>query len=147
MGDAGLRANLGQLERLQAAVRQLRSSEFRYLLLSEMAAAALDFVREEFEVSRDPYGNPWEPLKKPRSGFGGPLLKTGRLMQSVRARINGGERKFTLYSNRDYSQFHQRGTKTIPQRRFLPDELPAAWAARFEQIANEAIRRALTGVL
>lgn len=145
MSDARISGDSTRLWMLAAAIKQIGSDEFRQSLLEQIGDYALDRIREEFLVGRDPYGNPWEPLKRPRMGFGGPLLKTGRLQNGMRKRVS--KKMVKIYNNRPYAPFHQNGTKSIPARPMLPDRLPDEWRAEFERMADEAIRRALSGVL
>lgn len=132
-----------RLEQLIDALGNMSRGEFRSGMLSEMAHAAVQLVQEEFVFSSaDPYGNPWRPLKKARAGLGGPLLKTGKLMRSVKRRVTFDG--FTLRSTDPKAVFHQNGTRRMPARPFLPQgELPFEWVQRFEEIADAAIERAI----
>jgi phage gpG-like protein len=145
VGDASLTADLQQLDRLQAAIRRIKSTEFLLELSRDIADYMIDQVHQEFLVSRDPYGQPWAPLKRPRAGLGGPLLKTARLQNSIRARVS--RKGVTLYSNRYYSSFQQTGTRNMPARKYLPDQLPDEWRAELERLAEDAVQRALARVI
>jgi phage gpG-like protein len=122
------------------------SVAFKRELLAAMADAALELVRQEFAMSRDPYGNPWAPPKKPR--FGGPVLvKTGRMQGRIRRRVSADA--FTLVSPVPYSGFHQSGTRRMVRRRIFPDDgsIPPEWTRTFERIAEEAVSKALAASL
>ncbi|WP_163556140.1 phage virion morphogenesis protein [Helicobacter suis] len=89
----------------------------------EIANIIEDEVRQAFEQQRDPVTNQaWKPLKaktlryKPRNK---PILERSGLMRSaVRVDIEGNS--ITARANVPYAQYHQLGTRQMPQRRFLP---------------------------
>lgn len=60
-----------------------------------------------FRESRNPYGQPWEPLK---SRSGKPLLKTGRGRASIAVSdLNPADGSFRIGTNVRYMGYHQRG--------------------------------------
>ena len=84
-----------------------------------MAATADKLLGDEFHQSRDPYGNPWQPLAYRR---GKPLEKTGRMSRSRTAQADGATVKVTIWTT--YAIYHQKGTQphqraggAIPQSR------------------------------
>uniref|UniRef100_UPI0013D16BB9 phage virion morphogenesis protein n=1 Tax=Helicobacter suis TaxID=104628 RepID=UPI0013D16BB9 len=89
----------------------------------EIANIIEDEVRQAFEQQKDPVTNQaWKPLKaktarhKPRNK---PILEKSGLMRSaVRVDIEGNSIKARV--NVPYAQFHQLGTRKMPQRRFMP---------------------------
>lgn len=71
------------------------------------------------------------PLKNPnKPWWHRPLNLTGALLRSIYADYD--ERAVYVYSDLDYSGFHQYGTSTIPARKFI--YIDAADAAAIEKI-------------
>lgn len=76
-----------------------------------------DIVAEtqlRFRESRDPYGVGWLPLKpstvaKRRKGSSQPLLDTGRLRNSIAARVDAASNSVVIGSNVAYAAIHQFG--------------------------------------
>lgn len=154
----------GPTGRLGKLVDQLATTEELFLRLrQEGAVEARKQVRRGFAEGRDPYGNPWAPLKL-RQGV--PLNDTGRLAEfSVRVTETG----FVLTTGpHPAPQVHQYGATikgnpwltfqaggswyrvksvTIPRRQMVPegtwgDIWEDAFAERFEQIVGEWARAA-----
>lgn len=138
-----MKGNLGDL-----------AAKFRALAISEATEAlsqeALSLVLEGFEDSKDPYGEPWEPLKY-RDGK--PLEDTTILRDSFHVKSVERDR-FVVAAGVDYAHFHQGGTKDrnagwdesketllIPPRKMIPDEgdLPDRWKERFAEVLNDMI--------
>jgi phage gpG-like protein len=128
-----------------------------------MAETAVKLLGDEFHQSRDPYGNPWEPL---RVRQGKPLVDTGRMMRSRTAQANGPTILVTIGTN--YAAYHQygtggrrtggarkgrkgraRGPGGIPRRQMLPEAetggLGSIWTEAFNKDADDVVRKALGG--
>jgi phage gpG-like protein len=73
-----------------------------------------------FRESRDPYGQPWAPLKH-RDGK--PLLDTGRLRASIAVQ-SSSPLSFRIGTNVQYGAYHQGGVDAkftrAPSSRFMP---------------------------
>jgi phage gpG-like protein len=146
VSDFELLGGTQEIDTLSRAVARMGRTEWKRDLLASLADAALDLVRQEFAMSRDPYGNPWAPLKKRRAG-GPVLVKSGRMQGRIRRRTSSVG--FTLVSPVPYSGFHQSGTRRMVQRRIFPDAdlIPPEWTRLFERIAEEAVAKALLASL
>lgn len=95
-GDtAALRLLVSQLATVGRVPRDARA---------ELAKAALELVRDSFGAAASPEGAPWAPLKYRK---GRPLVKTGRLLRSVRARAIGDGVLVTVGA--PYAAVHQFG--------------------------------------
>ncbi|HDM78818.1 MAG TPA: phage virion morphogenesis protein [Deltaproteobacteria bacterium] len=123
----GLEGVQRMLSRLQAGFSDLTP------VMREIGEELLANWQQEWREEKDPYGEPWKPLKastlaRRRKGKGfGPVAKilrdTGRLQNSFVVEAN--KDRVTIGTNVFYAPFHQFGTKYIPQRRLLPDaDLP-----------------------
>jgi phage gpG-like protein len=108
-------------------------------------AAALKQIQDGFRQSRDPYGEPWRPLKYRK---GKPLQKTGRMYRSAASRVTtrgGVEVAITA----DYAIFHQEGTRarTVAARgarqnargRFVGAGAKTAFLLRIREHQNRGI--------
>lgn len=90
--------------------------------LDELAAAALQNIRVNFLIERDPEGNPWIPSKagtlRKLNRKGRTLFDTGRLFHSIQLFDSGpGERH--IGTDVSYAGFLQGGTKFMPARPFI----------------------------
>jgi phage gpG-like protein len=104
-------------------------------LLSALAAPALAAVRENFRVGGRPR---WAPLKaatlKHRRG-NTPLVESGRLMNSIKARVEGG--RLVLSTNLPYAAGQQFGGHGVPARPYLV--LPAEEVAALARLLAERL--------
>jgi len=112
-------------EMLRARARSLSSGVAQDALRERVLVLFQQDILSNFEGSHDPDGNPWRPLKKPRAdGSKKPLIRTGKLRDSFtlltnRVKATGAFSTALLRSDVPYAIFHQRGTRTIPARRFI----------------------------
>jgi phage gpG-like protein len=97
---------------------RLKSPEFRTRVAQLSGAFAMTAVSDCFEQSRDPYGVPWEPLKR-RDGK--PLVDTGALAASISAQP--GEGSFKLVAPKKYAAIHQFGGRIAPHSRITPQTI------------------------
>lgn len=104
----------------------LASADERLARLQGLSPRSLDTLRgmavaavgESFLYSRSPDGMAWQPLKARRkSGTSRPLVDTGTLARSIRAKIEQGG--LEVFSTADYAGYHQTGTSRIPARPFM----------------------------
>ncbi len=94
--------------------------------IGENIASEVDLT---FRDTQDPYGNPWQALKKPRrDGSSKPLNDTGNLKGSITS--SPSRDSVEIGTTEDYGATHQFGRDAIPARPFLPNAaqgLPAEW--------------------
>lgn len=109
-------------------------------VVSALAEAGERLVYSTFTASRAPDGAPWAPLKRPRVGIGGPLLRTGDLRdEASRATVTNNGFVMQVTSPK---AVHQRGNRKrgLPARPFYPTAaLPPAWEAELEAAADAAL--------
>lgn len=117
-------------------------------LLQDIGDALVEFVREGFNQSRDPYGKRWKPLDSEylanRSGLSNkPLIKTGRLRDSITYRVRGTD--VELGTDVPYAKYHQ-GTdgirnSVIPRRPFFPTDgdVPRRWLRTINELTEDFI--------
>lgn len=111
---------------LRDQIAKIDGPQFRSDLSEVCAEAALKFVNDGFRQSKDPYGDPWEPLSYRK---GQPLLKTGRLRASFATQVVPDG--FRIDATAAYAIFHQYGTKPHARRaRFQPIGKGGRFAAR-----------------
>ncbi len=112
------------------------------VITQEIANAIENQVRQSFTQQKDLTTNrSWSPLKpktlkyKPRNK---PILERSGLMRSaVRVDIEGSSVKARV--NVAYAQFHQYGTRKMPQRRFLPFDNQGRPSPTLENEINEIL--------
>lgn len=127
-------ALVSQLERFErdGPARALRS----------MRAAGDDLIREAFDRSRAPTGQPWKPLARgPSRRRPGrrPLVKTGALRAWASHGVIVGST--SVWSASRIGAFHQLGTTRIPARPFLPPgRLPLTWGLRLAHAAESTLQ-------
>jgi phage gpG-like protein len=107
-----IKGDFPKLARLQSSLKKLASKDTPVRLANALGAAAITEVELEFRESRDPYGQPWAPLKL-RAG-GKPLFDTGRLRSSFSAQQRFGG--FTIGTNFIGAKAHQYGATIVPKR-------------------------------
>lgn len=167
-----LTGDFAKMKKLVVKIGRLADGKLFTSLKKNLAEEALTQVKFGFRESRDPYGNPWAPLKRRE---GKPLLDTGRLRNSfATANTSTG---FRIGSSVSYAGFHQGGTsghskseggrtgrfpkKTrkggqrqltlggggIPARPMVPTEdrggLGPIWSAAFTKAAGETFKKFL----
>lgn len=108
----------------------------------EVAPVIREFIEEEFHAGEDPNGSAWADLaastrRKGRSWP--PLTDTGNMAGSVEVESNSSN--FITITVDAPAEYHQYGTRYMPQRQILPDEsqLPEKW----EQAVRDAAEAAL----
>lgn len=136
------RGDWGKLARLQSELKALASGSSAMARLSNvLGAAAMTELQRGFRGSRDPYGEPWAPIKGSPKASGGrkrgaggrflktkkvsrvggkPLLDTGRLRASFSySPSSAGVRIGTTVR---YASAHQYGvrSKRLPARPMVP---------------------------
>lgn len=88
--------------------------------LRECATYMESSTRQNFLEEKDPNGNPWKPLAASTLQYkrsGKILTETGRLVNSIGSEVVGN--KARIYTNVEYAQYLQYGTKKMPARQFL----------------------------
>lgn len=109
-------------------------------VVAALGETAERLVASGFTAHRAPDGTPWAPLKRPRVGIGGPLLRTGDL-RSEASRANYTATGFVMRVDSP-TAVHQRGyrRRNLPARPFYPSaQLPPAWDAVLEAAADSAL--------
>ncbi len=132
--------DFGALRRMIQKVSPENTRAMMPRVAQRVAATADKLVGDEFAQSRDPYGNPWEPLKYRR---GQPLLKTARMARSRSAQWSGSGVVVTIGAG--YAKYHQDGTKpharagaAIPQSRrgkFVSKRKASVTKGRVQKVA------------
>lgn len=133
-------------------------------VLDEIGRQLKTNIQLGFVQSRDPYGNPWVPLKTRQ---GQPLVKDGHLRNSIDYQVQGnsvvvGTNKVqaklqnfggTVKAKDAGSLFFMVGDRkvfvksvAIPARPFMPsDTLPADWREDILDILRNAVTKATEG--
>jgi phage gpG-like protein len=109
------------------------------------AEELLNLVADGFRSETDPYGQGWQPKKKPdgRKTLSG---KTSRLKKFAKKKVS--KDGFTIGPTVDYAAPHQnpkRGKR--PRRMMVPNKsrgLPRAWSKALEEVATEALKAHFT---
>ena len=101
-------------------------------------------MRKGFDTSKDPAGQPWRRLARPRHrsrpNRGGPLYDSGWLRREASAtRVEGDS--IVIHVARPGATAHYYGTRTLYVRRFLPrGSLSTLWRTALERDADELFR-------
>lgn len=128
----------GDMQKLERLLKQCSAAP---QIPRQAARAALPAVKhqleEQFETTATPTGKEWKPLKRP---MGLPPLwglKDFFLAAVIAASV-------VIRSSKFYAVFHQKGTRTIPPRQFLPEgKLSASWKAALSVPIKALIHRLL----
>lgn len=103
--------NIDALKTLSSRVKQLTEAGFKEQLSAELAKVAWRKTLDGFKESRDPYGNPWKPLK---SRSGNPLIKDNQLRSSITVESTGSG--FRIRIGVIYAAVHQYGATIVPKK-------------------------------
>ena len=148
---------------MERALRTLAAFAKPSKITADMAKAVSEggrkLVMDEFRDSRDPYGNPWKPLKRERTRDRRArlraerrgkksrgmkiLIKSGRMRASVSGEPLTNAARVTVSTF--YAKFHQDGAKHLEQRAMLPftdRALPPLWQSMIERISKKILREA-----
>lgn len=107
---------------------------------SALAEAGERLVYAGFSATRSPDGTSWAPLKRPREGVGGALLKSGDLQRRASQPVVNGD-GFVMTAPPPKG-VHQWGfaPRNLPARPFYPGtRLPVAWEHVMEAAADAAL--------
>lgn len=143
--SSSFRQSGDNLDDLAALVDRIaRDPAVPVAVASALAESGGALVRAGFTATRAPDGAPWAPLKRPRVGIGGPLLRTGDLRDeaSTATSVSAGG---VVFEARDPKSVHQRGYRpnNLPARPFYPGRLPTAWEVVMGAAADRALEEAL----
>jgi|GEM_PF-7027046 len=118
---------------LQAKIDELKSKVDKQRILNLLGAVSLSYIQGTYTNETDPYGLKWQALSiqtiraRRKKGAGAKILKdTGNLFNSANYQVMGSN--VHIGFNAAYSQYHQAGSKNLPQRAVVPDNsrgLPA----------------------
>jgi phage gpG-like protein len=156
----------GDFASLQRFAKKIQKTPDMLVTVNEqLAEETVELVRQCFEESRDPYGNPW-PAPVLREGR--PLEDSGALKAAWHRRW-AGRHGFAIGNAKAYAKHHQKGTgvfgprhtrirpkkakalrlpgpmfvasvKGAPARKMVPDQgLPARWRDRYVETAQEVL--------
>ena len=115
-----------------------------------LAQKARSLIVQQFETSKDPYGNPWKPSVAKKSKreptarvkTAGQILRdTNHLMNSFNAVPTAGG--FTVSSNVKYAAIHNYGMPgKMPERRIIPDgENLGTWKPALTKVFALALQK------
>lgn len=107
-----------------------------------LALAGSALVRACFSAHRSPEGLTWAPLKRPRVGLGGPLLKSGDLRTEASTPIISTDGfVMTAPTNKAVHQWGY-APRNLPARPFYPSgfRLPPVWDAVMSDAAEKALK-------
>ncbi|MDR0703033.1 MAG: phage virion morphogenesis protein [Azoarcus sp.] len=104
--------NTERFDRLLQKLLQAFSSQE---LLTSFGETLLNANRERHRAGRDPEGQPWKPLKHPNqppNRRGGPLNRTGRMLQNLHYQVDGDVLQLGFDGGDGRAaKFHQEGSK------------------------------------
>jgi len=142
-----LKGDTRQLKELQRKLAGV-SAELLPVVSEQLAEESLNFAREGFDKSRDPYGAKWKSRKRTtRKNSGKALLvASGVMRKSLNVAANAAG--FVLGFAQSYATFHQSGTKRMVQRMLVPTAakgLPSKWAREFKAVVQDVFEELLGG--
>ena len=135
----GLVGAYDELDRVIGSLERMQDGELQAAIVADTAEEFLDFVKEGFTSSTDPYGWGWAELKY-RDGM--PLRDNGHLGSGFTVVVSGTA--FTISNPVPYGVHHQFGAPlaNIPARPMLPfdGEMPEQWEDAAREIASEVLK-------
>ena len=113
-------------------------------ILDRSSGTVAALARKGFDTSKDPAGQPWRRLAKPRHrsrpNRGGPLYDSGALRRAASTpRIEGDA--IVVHVAHPGAAAHYYGTRTLYVRRYLPrGTLSTLWRTALERDADDLFR-------
>ena len=132
----------GDRSKLDHLIGRLQApGRFRQGMADASRPIVQHLVESCFRSAKDPYEEPWPPLKKPTG-----RLPLAGLNSDFRYEASDAE-GVTVQTDKDYARYHQEGTAAFPARRYLPDSrgLPPRWKALLFMALSRYVRQQLTG--
>lgn len=131
------------LQNFRRQLAQLTSPQVRHDLAAEVSRDFARRIDQGFDLERDPYGVPWLPSKKLS---GKTLTRTGQLRGGLFVDADPQGHRVTVSvagTAKLYARYPMTGTRTMPQRRFMPDDqgLPREWERGLEQVHDRYFER------
>ena len=133
-----------RFQRLIDATDAVANGSLTRHLLDRASGTVAALARKGFDTSKDPAGQPWRRLKKPRPrgrpNRGGPLYDSGDLrFKASSPRIEGDA--IVVHVAHPGATAHYYGTRTLHVRRYLPrGTLTTLWRTALERDADELFR-------
>lgn len=95
-------------------------------LLEQVKGVVVEEIEAAFRHERNPEGKQWAPLAAAtikqlrRQGYGGKILqRTGLGKRSIKIQVTANR---LIVSYLDYMDYHDKGTRPVPQRQFIPNK-------------------------
>jgi len=141
-----------ELRELSKRLGDLTKGDALQQIANAAANESLTQLNLGFRASRDPYGNPWRPLKYRQ---GQPLRDTRRMQSAWDKQVTA--RGFRLFNRTPYTRFHQYGTQgrntragkrvgAIPARPMVPrGNDMGTWAEPVRKAMILVLRRLVKG--
>lgn len=96
-------------------------------LLEQVKGVLVDEIEAAFQNEKNPEGRQWAPLAAAtirqlrRQSYGGKMLqRTGLGKRSIKIQVTGRNRLAVSYLG--YMDYHDKGTRFVPQRQFIPNK-------------------------
>ncbi|MCD0156016.1 phage virion morphogenesis protein [Deinococcus sp. 6GRE01] len=96
-------------------------------------------VQDGFTAETDPYGRGWVPSRAATRQNRRTLRETGALQDGIRWKADSrGIVLGTSGPANEYATYHQRGTRRLPKRQFLPEpgQMPRPYEVRISRAFN-----------
>ena len=135
-----------RFERLIAATDAIASGQLTRHVIERAQGTVADLARKGFDTSRDPAGQPWRRLARPRPrgrpNRGGPLVDAGDLRrEATTVRVEGSTPVVVVAPPGATTHYYGAPSRRIPMRRYLPRaRLPVLWRTALERDADALFR-------
>ena len=135
-----------RFERLIAATDAIASGQLTRHVIERAQGTVADLARKGFDTSRDPAGQPWRRLARPRPrgrpNRGGPLVDAGDLRrEATTVRVEGSTLVVVVSHPGATTHYYGAPSRRIPMRRYLPRaRLPVLWRTALERDADALFR-------
>jgi phage gpG-like protein len=101
-------------ERFGRLLQKLQQAFSSNEILTSFGETLLNANRERHRTGSDPEGQPWKPLKhpdQPQNRRGGPLNRTGRMLQNLHYQVDGDTLRLGFDDGDGFpAKFHQEGS-------------------------------------
>lgn len=117
----------------------MSSAQTRHDLYNLAGREVAALIQDGFTAESDPYGRGWKPSAAANREGRRTLRETGALQDGIKWKADSrGLLLSTSGSANNYAVYHQKGTRRLPKRQFMPDpgELPPIYRQEVGKVFN-----------
>lgn len=121
--------NLKGADELIAKLKRISNPETRKKIMKYIAGKLESHTRKGFAKQVDPSGKKWAAVKKIKKGRDGKkknkkiLTQTGAMASGIRSAYTDTMAQWGIAAVTPYAKYHQYGTRKMPERKIIADDI------------------------